>query len=226
MNKKAGDADKKRKRDHRKTASRWDEKKEQTKSDILAAALELFRAKGVENTTAKEIATKAGIAEGTFFNYFPTKEDLALYYFQKGIDDLIHWYDRQESLKQAPIEEKLFAIINRQLEQLEPYENFIGSVFFRSLEPRSKLNALSFESQENRVRYLRFIDGLLKEAVEREEIPDVGRLGAYGVGLYYMGIVTFWLHDTSRGKQKTLALLDRSLVVATRFLRKGGWEWE
>jgi|SRR5581483_10994647 AcrR family transcriptional regulator len=226
MRKKSGPAHKKAKPGRQKTASRRKEKKEHTKAEILAAALQLFQTKGVGNTTAKEIATKAGIAEGTFFNYFPTKEDLALYFFQKGIDDLIQWYDRQGSLKQAPIEEKLFAIIHRQLEQLKPYEDFIGSVFFRSLEPRSKLNALSFESQENRLRYLRFIDGLLKEAIQRGEIPDVGRLGAYGVGLFYMGIVTFWLHDMSHGKQKTLALLDRSLVVATRFLRKGGWEWK
>ena len=39
------------------------------------------------------------------------------------------------------------------------------------------------------------------------------------------GIVTFWLHDSSCGKQKTLALLDRWLVMANRFLSKGGgWE--
>jgi AcrR family transcriptional regulator len=217
---------KKAKRDLHQRASRREEKKEHTKAEILAAALELFRADGVENTTAKQIATKAGIAEGTFLNYFPTKEDLALYFFQKGIDDLISWYDRQEPLKEAPIAERLFAIIHRQLEQLKPYEDFIGSVFFRSLEPRSKLNALSFESQENRLRYLRFIHGLLKEAVQRGEIPDVGPLGSYGVGLFYLGIVTFWLHDTSRAKQKTLALLDRSLVLATRFLQKGGWDWK
>jgi AcrR family transcriptional regulator len=226
MRKKPSHTHKKAKSGRRKRASRREEKKEHTKAEILAAALELFRMKGVEHTTAKEIATKAGIAEGTFFNYFPTKEDLALYFFQKGIDDLIHWYDRQELLKEAPVAEKLFAIIHRQLKQLEPYEGFIGSVFFRSLEPRSKLNALSFESQENRLRYLRFMDGLLKEAVQRGEIPDVGRLGSYGVGIFYMGIVTFWLHDASRAKQKTLALLDRSLVMATRFLQKGGWEWE
>jgi len=225
MRKRVSKARHKTTRASKKSPSRRKEKKEHTKAEILGAALELFRTKGVEYTTAKEIATKAGIAEGTFFNYFPTKEDLALYFFEKGIDDLIRWYDGQQSLKQAPIEEKLFAIINRQLEQLEPYEAFIGSVFFRSLQPRSKLNASSFASQENRVRYLRFIDGLLQEAVKRREIPDVGRLGSYGVGLYYMGIVTFWLYDTSKDKQKTLALLDRSLVVATRFLRKGGWEW-
>src|SRR3954469_5363849 len=69
-----------------KPRTRRGEKKEQTKARILAAALALFRANGVEKTTAKQISTRAKIAEGTFFNYFPTKDDLALYFFQKGVD--------------------------------------------------------------------------------------------------------------------------------------------
>jgi AcrR family transcriptional regulator len=47
---------------------------------ILQAALGLFAAEGLAVPTAK-IATKAGVANGTLFNYFPTKQDLidALY---------------------------------------------------------------------------------------------------------------------------------------------------
>jgi hypothetical protein len=53
----------------------------------------------------------------------------------------------------------------------------------------------------------------------------LGDLGAYAVGLFYIGIVTHWLHDRSRGKQRTLALLDRALTLGTRMFKKGGWEW-
>jgi hypothetical protein len=111
------------------------------------------------------------------------------------------------------------------LEYIEPYEDFIGAVFFRALQPSSKLSPLSLESQELRIKYLRFIKEVLAEAEEKEEIPPTGDLGAYAFGLYYMGIVLHWLHDASRGKQKTLALLDRSLNLATKVLRQGGWEW-
>src|SRR6267142_2801271 len=47
---------------------------------ILQTALELFAAEGLAVPTAK-IAKKAGVANGTLFNYFPTKQDLidALY---------------------------------------------------------------------------------------------------------------------------------------------------
>jgi AcrR family transcriptional regulator len=202
-----------------------DANKEQTKRQILKAALELFRERGLDGTTTKQISKRAGIAEGTLFNYFKTKEDLALYFFQKETNDLVEWFQANERLQKAGLPEKLFAIVHRQLEYIEPYEDFIGAVFFRALQPSSKLNPLSLESQELRIKYLRFIREVLAEAEEKEEIPPTGDLGAYAFGLYYMGMVLHWLHDTSRGKQKTLALLDRSLNVATKVLRQGGWDW-
>ncbi|HTI72104.1 MAG TPA: TetR/AcrR family transcriptional regulator [Candidatus Limnocylindria bacterium] len=202
-----------------------DRKKELTKDRILAAALELFREKGLEGTTTKEISQRAGIAEGTLFNYFRTKEDLALFFFQKETDDLIAWYQGNTHLAKASLPEKLFAIMHRQLEYLAPSEDFIGAVFFRSLQPHSKLNPLSLESQQLRLRYLMFIRGILAEAEEKGEIPPLGDLGSYGVGLFYLGVVAHWLNDTSEGKQKTLAVLDRVLHGAMRIARKEGWEW-
>lgn len=43
---------------------------------LLAAALTLFVAKGVANTSTAEIAREAGTAAGTLFLYFPTKQAL------------------------------------------------------------------------------------------------------------------------------------------------------
>ncbi len=202
-----------------------EQNKERTQERILQAALQLFRDKGIERTTTKEISRKAGIAEGTLFNYFKTKEDLALYFFQKETENLIAWYQADARLQKAALPEKLFAIIHRQLEYIEPYEDFIGAVFCRSLQPNSTLSPLSFESQELRLKYLRFIREVLAEAERKGEIPHVGDLGAYAVGLFYLGMVTHWLQDVSRGKQKTLALLDRALSLGSRVLKKGGWEW-
>src|SRR5207237_1354243 len=116
------------------------------------------------------------------------KEDLALYFFQKETNDLVDWFQSNDRLKKAALPEKLFAIVHRQLEYIEPYEEFIGAVFFRALQPSSKLNPLSLESQELRVKYLRFIRDVLAEAEEKEEIPPLGDLGAYAFGLYYMGM--------------------------------------
>ncbi|MFJ4422375.1 TetR/AcrR family transcriptional regulator [Streptomyces galilaeus] len=56
--------------------------REQTRSVVRAllakTALELFAAKGYDDTTLEEIAAAAGVSKRTLFNYFRSKEDLAL----------------------------------------------------------------------------------------------------------------------------------------------------
>jgi len=54
-------------------------KKQKTKAAIQRAALRLFKKRGYEETTIEEIAAAAEISPSTFFNYFPTKEDVVLF---------------------------------------------------------------------------------------------------------------------------------------------------
>jgi AcrR family transcriptional regulator len=54
-------------------------KKRKTKAAIQREALRLFRKKGYEETTVEEIAAAAEISPSTFFNYFPSKEDVVIY---------------------------------------------------------------------------------------------------------------------------------------------------
>jgi AcrR family transcriptional regulator len=201
------------------------ENKQKTRKAILHAALELFARKGFFKTTTKEISRRAHIGEGTLFNYFRTKEDLALYFFEQELIGLIDWFRRDERLRKAPLAERLFAIIHHHLERITPYEEFIGAVYLRALQPASKLSPLSLHSQEHNLRYLRFVRDVLSEAEADGELPKVGDLAAYGFGLFHLAIITYWLQDHSPGKEETLALLDRCLKLATHLLRKGGWEW-
>ena len=202
-----------------------DENKEKTRKAILRAALDLFAKKGFYQTTTKAISQKAGIAEGTLFNYFHTKEDLAHYFFEQEAWPTTEWFGREQRLQDAPLAEKLFAIITRLLDRISPYEDFVGAVYLRALQPTSKLSPLSLRSQERHLRYLRFIKDILEQAEAEDEIPKVGDLGAYAFGLFHAAMITHWLQDRSPGKENTLALLDRCLKMATHILHQGGWEW-
>ena len=51
-------------------------KKEQTRIRIKEAALSLLAEQGYETTTIEQIAKLSGIAKGTFFNYFASKDEL------------------------------------------------------------------------------------------------------------------------------------------------------
>ena len=46
---------------------------------LYEAALSLFRSQGYDATTVDQITRRAGLAKGTFFNYFPTKDAVLRY---------------------------------------------------------------------------------------------------------------------------------------------------
>lgn len=52
--------------------------KEATRRHILQAAEELFFDDGFEETKTSQIAKKAGVAEGTLYNYFPSKSAILI----------------------------------------------------------------------------------------------------------------------------------------------------
>lgn len=43
---------------------------------ILTAARECFRENGYDNTTIRDIVRRTGLAAGTFYNYFSSKQDI------------------------------------------------------------------------------------------------------------------------------------------------------
>jgi AcrR family transcriptional regulator len=60
-------------------ADPWREQLVETRrSQILEAAVQVFAEKGFHRATVKEIASTAGIAEGTIYNYFGSKRELLI----------------------------------------------------------------------------------------------------------------------------------------------------
>jgi len=59
-------------------AGRWPvtKKEDDVRTRLQGAALELFRERGYDRTTAAEIAARAGVTERTFFRYFPDKREV------------------------------------------------------------------------------------------------------------------------------------------------------
>lgn len=62
---------------------------------ICETALELFAEKGIEATTTREIAERAGTAEGTLYRHFEGKNDLARWLYRRCMGQL------QETLAEA-----------------------------------------------------------------------------------------------------------------------------
>jgi len=62
--------------------------KAERKERIYETSLALFRSQGYEATTVDQIMKQSGLAKGTFFNYFPTKDAVLRYMGSREIGRL------------------------------------------------------------------------------------------------------------------------------------------
>ena len=67
--------------------ARSDEQKQAKADRILSAATELYTERGFDETDVASIAAASGIAKGTFYLYFPTKEELFLTMYRRAWQD-------------------------------------------------------------------------------------------------------------------------------------------
>lgn len=112
-------------------------KKQKTREAIQRAALRLFSKQGYEETTVEEIAEAADISPSTFFNYFPTKEDVVLY----------DMYDPLtiEMILKRPKDEPLNTVARQVLQAM-------GELFERDKEMMLERGKLFMEVPELRAR--------------------------------------------------------------------------
>ena len=61
---------------------------------------------------------------------------------------------------------------------------------------------------------------LLDDSIRRGELSPAVWWTPHVFWVYYLGILLYWLHDESPGKQQTLAFLDRSLKAGIALLRQ------
>lgn len=67
------------------TPTRQPRSSSQTRDRLARAALDLFTTRGYHETTTPLIAARAGVAEGTIYRHFPSKEDLLNEVFRAGV---------------------------------------------------------------------------------------------------------------------------------------------
>jgi AcrR family transcriptional regulator len=83
--------------------------KERRRQEIIAAAREIFSAKGFNSATMEEIASKAELSPGTLYLYFKNKEEL---HTSLSINILAHLGKELEKVvgQDISVEEKIPAL--------------------------------------------------------------------------------------------------------------------
>jgi AcrR family transcriptional regulator len=72
-------------KDSEKGLKRRERKKKETRDAIFKIAHKLFKQKGFEDTSVEDITERVDIAQSTFFNYFPRKEDILVEIFKRKL---------------------------------------------------------------------------------------------------------------------------------------------
>lgn len=189
--------------------------KQATRERIVESAHELFTSKGFEETTTRDLARAAGIASGTLFNYFPSKEALALELIAEALERA-----HERFAKQTPeidsLAEDLFAYIATGLRELRPCRAFVDEV----LDAPGPMTTARGEDPADslQTRHLEVVHGLaVKHGLD--ELPPMA-LQLYWT--LYTGVLSFWSRDTSPHQEDTLGLLDQSLRMFVGWLGAEG----
>ena len=188
-----------------------------TKERILRAARRLFAENGYEATTTRDIAAAAGIASGTLFNYFPTKEAVVAALAADAIGDALPTSDSggdagAPSGGAETLEEDLFALIAAGLRRMKDLRRHLPALLETYLSPLAA--APDAESTSLRVRHLEAVTALAAR-------HGYGELPPTALQLYwtlYTGVLAFWANDRSPKQEDTLALVDDALDMFVGWL--------
>ncbi|GAB4301392.1 MAG: TetR/AcrR family transcriptional regulator C-terminal domain-containing protein [Myxococcota bacterium] len=92
--------------------------KEDKHNRIISAAIKIFARKGFYHSRVSEIASEAGVADGTIYLYFKNKDDLLISLFEEKMNALIEICDRELSGIEEPLD-KLERLIKMHLELIQ-----------------------------------------------------------------------------------------------------------
>jgi AcrR family transcriptional regulator len=179
--------------------------KAQTRERIVGAAVKLFARQGWDGTTTRDLAMAAGIATGTLFNYFQSKEAVAATLVAEALAKAQREF---ESIREAgqSLEEDLFSLIWTGLKSLRKLRGVLASALDTILSPLAR-SAPESAGDSVRVHHLEAVEQILLAHGIHGPLPAV-TLQLYWT--LYLGVIAYWAADESPNQEDTLALLDQS----------------
>jgi AcrR family transcriptional regulator len=103
------------------------------RSQILAAALEVFAERGFHGARTRELAKRAGVSEALVFSHFPTKEALI-----RAIFDYVGFEERirvmEERFSRMPPRQALLSLAEHVLDNLRQQPEIFRVIFHGILE--------------------------------------------------------------------------------------------
>jgi len=192
------------------------QKGEQTRALILNTALELLEQEGYEKTTMRAIAKQSGVSLGNAYHYFRSKEQLIQAFYHRTHEQ--HVAASLPVLEgESDIKSRLLAVMRLKISTLEPYHEFAGVLFKTAADPQSPLSPFAPDSQRVRGESINLFEILV--AGSKARMPnDLRAELPYLLWLYHMGVILFWIHDSSPKQVRTYRLIEYTVDLVDRLI--------
>jgi AcrR family transcriptional regulator len=194
-------------------------KSEATRARILEAALRVFRERGFQAATMREIATAAGMALGAAYYYFESKDAIVMAFYERAQKEmepeLEHILDSRRTL-----ESRLRGLISYKWEYFLPNRALMGALSAH-IDPKQPLSPFSAATANIRDRDIAFFERAVTESgvkLPPSILPYLPRL----LWLYQMGLMLYWVYDPSANQERTALLFDKTLGMMLVMLKLGG----
>ena len=139
-----------------------------TKRKIFEAAMELFAQKGYDGTSVEEITSVVGIAKGTLYYHFSSKEEIFYFLVEEGMNLLKNSIEIKTSKCDATID-KLKAISLIQLKTVKKYESLLMIVLSQALGSDSR----NIFCKNKVIEYINVIQSIIEEGQKNGQLKDV-----------------------------------------------------
>ena len=150
-----------------------------TKRKIFETSMKLFADKGYDATSIEEITATVGVAKGTLYYHFTSKEEIFEFLVEEGVKLLKNSISIKTDKLSSSID-KIRAIILIQIKVLFKYESFMTIILSQiwGNDERSQL------CKKHVFDYIQMIEEIVKDGIEKGEIieknPNVIASGIFG----------------------------------------------
>jgi AcrR family transcriptional regulator len=194
-------------------------KSEQTRTRILAAALTVFRDRGFEAATMRDIAAEAGMAVGAAYYYFDSKDALVLAFYDQAQQQIAPQAERILAAATS-LEQRLRGIIGLKFATFAPNRELLRALSGH-VDPAHPLSPFSPQTAAIRDADIGWFARAVHDSrvrLPRSILPYLPRL----LWLYQMGLILFWVYDRSPRQSRTESLFDQSLRMILILIKFGG----
>jgi AcrR family transcriptional regulator len=192
-------------------------KAEETRDRILDAALRLFRERGFEQTTMRDVAAEAGVATGAAYYYYRSKEDLVMAFYLRTDAEAGEVFAKIIASSKE-LKKRVRGMIDAKFAQFAEHRSLLAALLKAGVDPRAPLSPFGSETKEVRedtiAWYARALEGS-DVSIPKDIAADLPRL----LWMYHLGLIYFWIIDESPGQRRTQRLIDATLDLLIQLLK-------